>query len=52
MAAEAQTVAALAAVVKRGWALPSERKEPDEGALRSRADFQKLVAEVEAKAKK
>ena len=45
-----QSVAALAAIVKTGWALPSELKEPDFDALRSRADFQKLVAAVEAKA--
>jgi serine/threonine-protein kinase len=47
-----QSVAALAAVVKIGWALPSELKEPDFDALRGRADFQKLVAEVEATAEK
>jgi eukaryotic-like serine/threonine-protein kinase len=45
-----QSVAALAAVVKAGWALPTELKEPDFDALRGRADFQELVAEVEAKA--
>jgi serine/threonine-protein kinase len=44
-----QSVAALADAVKAGWALPSELKEPDFDALRGRADFQKLVAEVEAK---
>jgi hypothetical protein len=38
--------------VKTGWARPSELKEPDFDALRSRADFQKLVAEVQAKAEK
>jgi hypothetical protein len=32
-------------------ALPRKRKEPDFDALRGRADFQKLLAEVEAKAK-
>jgi serine/threonine-protein kinase len=47
-----QSVAALAAVVKTGWALPSELKEPDFDALRGRADFQKLVAQVQAKAEK
>src|SRR5207248_10998900 len=46
-----QSVAALAAVVKTGWALPSELQEPDFDALRGRADFQKLFAEVEKKAK-
>jgi hypothetical protein len=45
-----QSVADLAAVVKLGWALPSELKAPDFDALRNRADFQKLVALVEAKA--
>ena len=47
-----QSVAALAAAVKAGSTLPSELKEPDFDALRGRADFQKLVAEVEAKAEK
>jgi serine/threonine protein kinase len=47
-----QSVAALAAAVKSGWAYPSELKEPDFDALRGRAHFQKLVAEVEAKAAK
>jgi hypothetical protein len=47
-----QSVAALAAVVQRGWALPSELKEPDFDALRGRPDFQELVAEVEAKGEK
>jgi hypothetical protein len=44
-----QSVAALADAVKVGWALPSELKEPDFDALRGRPDFQKLVAEVEAR---
>ena len=47
-----QSVAALAAAVKSGWAIPGELKEPDFDALRGRADFQKLLAEVEAKAEK
>ena len=47
-----QSVAALAAAVKTGWAIPSELKEPDFDALRARPDFQKLLAEVEAKAEK
>ncbi len=47
-----QSVAALAAVVKLGWALPSELKEPDFDAVRGRPDFQKPVAEVEGKAEK
>jgi hypothetical protein len=45
-----QSVAALAEVVKLGWAYPSELKEPDFDALRSRPDFQKLFAAVEKKA--
>jgi tetratricopeptide (TPR) repeat protein len=44
-----QAVAALADAVKAGWADPSELKEPDFDAVRGRADFQKLVADVEAK---
>jgi serine/threonine-protein kinase len=47
-----QSVAALAAAVQCGWANPSELKGPDFDAVRGRADFQKLVAEVEAKAEK
>ena len=45
-----QSVTALAEVVKAGWALPSELKEPDFDAVRDRPDFLKLFAEVEAKA--
>jgi tetratricopeptide (TPR) repeat protein len=44
-----QSIAALADLARTGWALPSELKEPDFDALRGRADFQKLVAEVEAR---
>jgi tetratricopeptide (TPR) repeat protein len=47
-----QSVADLAALVKIGWAYPSELREPDFDALRGRADFQKLVAEAEAKAER
>jgi hypothetical protein len=47
-----QSVAFLAEIVKTGWAFPSELKEPDFDALRGRPDFQKLLAEVEAKAEK
>ena len=47
-----RSVAVLTSVVKAGWALPSELKESDFDALRGRPDFQKLVAEVEAKAEK
>jgi hypothetical protein len=39
----------LAAVVQRGWALPSELKKPDFDAVRGPAEFQKLFAELEAK---
>src|SRR5262249_30841501 len=46
-----QSIAVLADAVKVGWALPSELKEPDFDTLRGRADFKKLVAEVEAKRK-
>jgi hypothetical protein len=45
------SVAALAVVVKTGWSRPSDLKEPDFDAIRGRADFQKLVAEMEAKAR-
>jgi hypothetical protein len=44
-----QSVADLADAVKTGWALPGELKKPDFDALRGREDFQKLMAEVEAK---
>jgi tetratricopeptide (TPR) repeat protein len=47
-----QSVATLADVVKTGWVLPSELNEPNFDAVRSRSDFGKLVAEVEAKAAK
>jgi hypothetical protein len=46
-----QAIAALAAIVKTGWANPSELKEPGLDALPGRADFQKLVAEVETRNK-
>jgi tetratricopeptide (TPR) repeat protein len=47
-----QAVAALADAVKSGWAVPRELKEPDFDTLRGRADFQKLVSAVQAKAEK
>jgi hypothetical protein len=47
-----QSVAAFADVVKFGWAIPSERKELDRDAVRRHPDFQKLFAEVAAKAEK
>jgi serine/threonine protein kinase/tetratricopeptide (TPR) repeat protein len=45
-----QSVAALEKAIKTGWALPSELAEPDFDPLRGRADFQRLVADVRAKA--
>jgi tetratricopeptide (TPR) repeat protein/tRNA A-37 threonylcarbamoyl transferase component Bud32 len=45
-----QAVAALRDVLQAGWGQYAELKEPDFDALRDRPDFQKLVAEVEAKA--
>jgi serine/threonine protein kinase/tetratricopeptide (TPR) repeat protein len=47
-----QSVAALAAVVKTGWAHPSELKEPDFDAVRARDDFRKLLTEVEMRTTK
>ena len=47
-----QSVAALAAVVKTGWALPSELREPDFDAPRGRPDFQMLFAEMKTNAAK
>jgi tetratricopeptide (TPR) repeat protein len=48
-----QAVAALRDAIKAGWAqAPADLKEPDFDALRGRADFRKLVAEVEARAEK
>jgi len=45
-----QSVAALGDAIKAGWNRPNELKEPDFDPLRGRADFKKLVAELEAKA--
>jgi tetratricopeptide (TPR) repeat protein len=47
-----RSVALLAELVKSGWGSPTELKEPDFDAVRGRADFQKLAAEVEARAGK
>ena len=47
-----RAAAALADAVKAGWAQPAEMREPDIDAVRDRADFQKLVADLEAKAAK
>jgi tetratricopeptide (TPR) repeat protein len=44
-----QAVAALRDAIEAGWNVPNELKEPDFAALRGRDDFQKLLADVEAK---
>jgi tetratricopeptide (TPR) repeat protein/tRNA A-37 threonylcarbamoyl transferase component Bud32 len=44
-----QAVAALRDAISAGWNLPDELKEPDFDAVRGRADFQKLLAELAAK---
>jgi hypothetical protein len=46
-----QAVASLHDAIKAGWGSPDEFKEPDFDALRGRADFQKLLAELEARNK-
>jgi eukaryotic-like serine/threonine-protein kinase len=43
-----QAVAALQDAAKAGWTKADELKEPDFDAVRSRDDFKKLLAEVEA----
>ena len=43
-----QAVASLRDAINAGWNRPDELKEPDFDALRSRDDFKKLLAEVEA----
>jgi hypothetical protein len=45
-----RAVTALKAAVAAGWADAAELKETDFDPLRGRDDFQKLLAEVEAKA--
>jgi tetratricopeptide (TPR) repeat protein len=45
-----QAVAALRDAINAGWNWPDELKEPDFDALRSRADFKKLVTDLEKKA--
>jgi serine/threonine protein kinase len=45
-----QSVAALRDAAQAGWGNWAELKEPDFDALRGRADFQKLLADAEAKA--
>jgi tetratricopeptide (TPR) repeat protein len=47
-----QSLAELAAVVKTGGADLRDMSDPDFDGIRGRADFQKLVAEVDAKAEK
>jgi hypothetical protein len=44
-----QAVAALRDARSAGWNVPDELKEPGSDPLRWRADYQKLVAELEAK---
>jgi tetratricopeptide (TPR) repeat protein len=46
-----QAVASLRDAISAGWNVPNELKEPDFDALRKRANFQKLLAEVEAKSR-
>jgi tetratricopeptide (TPR) repeat protein len=46
-----QSIAALGDAIKAGWNRPNQLKEPEFDALRGRADFRKLVAEVETKVK-
>jgi tetratricopeptide (TPR) repeat protein len=45
-----QAVAALREAFSGGWGWTNELKEPDFDAIRSRDDFKKLMAELEAKA--
>jgi hypothetical protein len=40
---------ALRDAISAGWNEPNELKEPDFDALRGRAEFQQVLAEVEAK---
>jgi hypothetical protein len=47
-----QAVAALRDAVQSGWGQYYELKDPDFDPLRKREDFQKLLAELEAKARK
>jgi hypothetical protein len=44
-----QSLAALRDAINAGWSPIDEQKQPDFDALRDRKDFQKLVAELEAK---
>jgi tetratricopeptide (TPR) repeat protein len=46
-----QAVTSLRDAFSAGWNWPDELKEPDFDALRGREDFQKLLAELEAKPK-
>jgi hypothetical protein len=46
-----QALATLHDAINTGWAQLDELKEPDFDALRSRPDFQKLVAELAARQK-
>ena len=44
-----QATTALGEAVRAGWSQSSPLKEPDFDALRGRDDFQKLLAELEAR---
>jgi tetratricopeptide (TPR) repeat protein len=44
-----QAVAALRDAISDGWNWPNQLKEPDFDAVRARPDFQKLLAELEAR---
>jgi hypothetical protein len=46
-----QAVAALRDPVQAGWTQPDELKEPDFDPIRRRTDFQKLLADLHARAK-
>ena len=46
-----QAVATLRDAISAGWARREELKEPEFDSLRGREDFQKLVAELEAKSR-
>ena len=47
-----QAIAALRDAIHASWNQHDELKEPDFDPLRGREDFQKLLAELEAKAQK
>jgi serine/threonine protein kinase/tetratricopeptide (TPR) repeat protein len=47
-----RSIAALRDAMAAGWNLPEELKEPDFDAIRDRADFKKLMADLDATAPK